>query len=1379
MKENKQGAIRLNRREAINIGLGTLLISAVAATGTRAAAGTQAADEAAHWAYKQADGPHAVKTAETVVLHDANRGKDLQLRVTWPDAAGPFPVIVWSHGARGTKDMYQPLIRHWTGHGYVCIQANHSDSRAITGREGPGPNIFADWANRPKDIAFILDSLDKIEAKVPALKGKLDRKAIGVGGHSFGAHTAQLVAGATTADAGRARRDHADPRPLAFLLLSPQGIGAHSAGLDEHAWDGVTRPFIVITGTNDIGRKGDDWQWRLDPWKYAPRKDKFLLVIEEAWHGFGGVVGDTSFQGAGPENAAHCLYVKSASVAFWDAFLKQDAQAAAFLRSGAMAEKTKGEAKLSHDVPPDTGEPKPGGARAQHATTFEDATWHDAKRDRAVPVRIYAPKDAEGRFPTVVFSHGGGESREAFTYLGEHLARRGYLAVFLTHKGSDRAAIEASGKTGLAAMTALAGIDEFHLRPEDIRFVLDRLLSENPESIRVAGRVDPHRLAVAGQCAGSTTALTMVGLRVNLPEGKNVTFLDPRFKCAIALSPQPGGRSTQFGLHAQSWAKIQAPTLVVTGGRDFNWFPQVKANPKLVQLPYDGLPPGDKYLLEISDAEHNAFTDSVPYYPARERDPRHHGWICEVVTAFLDAHLKDDEAARVWLDGGELEKATKGACRQECKPFDFSAGDGEVKSQVERMFQFFDRDKDDALSKEEMPERLVRGFDAIDRDRNGKVSQDEMNVALSQYQRRRSDGREEPRREDPRREEEKPASAPSVSCADRVRLHDVERGKVLQVRATWPEQPGPCPVIVFSHRVGGARHDYRPLVEHWAEGGYVVLQADHSDSRELARSGPRLDWADRARDMSFLIDSLADIEMKVPGVKGRVDANRIGVGGHLIGAYAACVLAGQENLGATAPRNLKDDRVRAALLLSPQGRGQGLTEKSWKDLAGPLMVLSGSGIPSVRTGNPSEWRREPFTFSPPGDKYLVWIEGLDGDYAGLIQPGQGDDEKVAEWILDTTLAFWDAHLKGDEPARARLAAWPVPEVDKTRLRVECKVDASPAAPPADFNKLFAERAADYSAKHGGRAVLVMINGKSVFERYEKVFGVETATHLHSATKAFWGPVIAAMIEDGLIESFDEPAVRTLPEWQDDPRKSRITLRHLLTLSAGLVQDLRKLQGHDRPTLAPDLYKHAIGVPCIREPGAVFQYGPSCYYTLGEIMKRKLAARNETPLDYLKRRILDPIDVEVGPWVHDASGNPHIPNGAHLTARNWAKYGQWLLQGGEWNGKQIVKKDLLDELVKPSKANPGHGLALWLNHPGGQGSLSIQVAPPSAKSGFIYHDGCPDLFAALGAGKCRMYIVPSLKMVALRQADIPQDRYSDNTFLSLLLMGKAPSRDPCN
>jgi CubicO group peptidase (beta-lactamase class C family) len=146
-------------------------------------------------------------------------------------------------------------------------------------------------------------------------------------------------------------------------------------------------------------------------------------------------------------------------------------------------------------------------------------------------------------------------------------------------------------------------------------------------------------------------------------------------------------------------------------------------------------------------------------------------------------------------------------------------------------------------------------------------------------------------------------------------------------------------------------------------------------------------------------------------------------------------------------------------------------------------------------------------------------------------------------------------------------------------------------------------------------------------------------------------------------------------------------------------------------------------------------------------------------------------------VHDKSGNPHIPNGAHLTARNWVKFGQWMLQGGGWNGKQIVRKDLLAELVKPTKTNPGHGLALWLNQPGGQGAAGVpgQKSNVGATAGWIYRDGSPDIFAALGAGKCRMYVFPSLNLVLLRQGDTEGDRFDDNTFLALLLGGKTSNR----
>ena len=74
-------------------------------------------------------------------------------------------------------------------------------------------------------------------------------------------------------------------------------------------------------------------------------------------------------------------------------------------------------------------------------------------------------------------------------------------------------------------------------------------------------------------------------------------------------------------------------------------------------------------------------------------------------------------------------------------------------------------------------------------------------------------------------------------------------------------------------------------------------------------------------------------------------------------------------------------------------------------------------------------------------------------------------------------------------------------------------------------------------------------------------------------------------------------------------------------------------------------------------------------------------------------------------------------------------------------------------------------------------LPAQRSDPGDKAGWIYRGGHRDLFAALGAGKCRMYVIPSLEMVALRQGDSKGDRFDDNTFLSLLLTGQSPDIAP--
>jgi hypothetical protein len=105
----------------------------------------------------------------------------------------------------------------------------------------------------------------------------------------------------------------------------------------------------------------------------------------------------------------------------------------------------------------------------------------------------------------------------------------------------------------------------------------------------------------------------------------------------------------------------------------------------------------------------------------------------------------------------------------------------------------------------------------------------------------------------------------------------------------------------------------------------------------------------------LMIDSPGEIERKVPKLASKMDATRIGAGGHLIGAYAACALAGMKGAGfgpGNETADFMDPRVDEALLLGPHGRGQELNEKSWEEINKPMWV---PGCPAA--GPPSRQKK--------------------------------------------------------------------------------------------------------------------------------------------------------------------------------------------------------------------------------------------------------------------------------------------------------------------------------------------------------------------------------------------------------------------------------------
>lgn len=339
----------------------------------------------------------------------------------------------------------------------------------------------------------------------------------------------------------------------------------------------------------------------------------------------------------------------------------------------------------------------------------------------------------------------------------------------------------------------------------------------------------------------------------------------------------------------------------------------------------------------------------------------------------------------------------------------------------------------------------------------------------------------------------------------------------------------------------------------------------------------------------------------------------------------------------------------------------------------------------------------------------------------------------------------------------------------------CAVNAQTKTP--DRAKSNYQLAADYSADARGLSVLVMKGDKVVFEEYQNGHSADEPWMLASGTKSFSGVLLAAAIEDKLIGGFDEKVSDTITEWKSDPQKVRITLRQLLSLTSGLETG---------PNGRPPAYSAAVGYASSFEPGEKFRYGPVPFQIFGEVLRRKLAPLKEGVMDYLDRRILTPIGLKAARWTTQ-EGQPNLPSGAFLTAREWIKFGVFMKNGGKWNGKQIVKKSLLDELTAGSKANANYGLTFWLNrsHTGeaniAEGDNLRRLATGDDEDGGVFRisrrgiDAAlpKDLYMAAGAANQRLYIIPSQDLVVVRQGRMA--RFDDREFLSLLLAGTPAAR----
>jgi CubicO group peptidase (beta-lactamase class C family) len=305
-------------------------------------------------------------------------------------------------------------------------------------------------------------------------------------------------------------------------------------------------------------------------------------------------------------------------------------------------------------------------------------------------------------------------------------------------------------------------------------------------------------------------------------------------------------------------------------------------------------------------------------------------------------------------------------------------------------------------------------------------------------------------------------------------------------------------------------------------------------------------------------------------------------------------------------------------------------------------------------------------------------------------------------------------------------------------------------------------AARYSQTHGGVALRVEQNGKLIDESYAPGFSASTPHKIYSGTKSFIAVAALIAMQEGLL-TLDEKAGDTLTEWRGDRRRA-ITIDQLLSHTSGLDPN------GDLIYRARDQLAAAVGVHLIDAPGSRFHYGAVGYQAFGEILRRKLRPQDTSIEGWLRDKLFDPLDIDIADWKHDDAGNPLLHSGLSLSAKEWAKFGEFINRVRNGKQDQLITSQSLAFLFTGHKANPAYGIGFWLNRPPPvprlQPITDLQLAIDGDQ---LYPGGPRDLVAAIGSEKQRLYMIPSLDVVVVRFGC--ETAFSDGDFLSRLLTGQ--------
>jgi CubicO group peptidase (beta-lactamase class C family) len=303
------------------------------------------------------------------------------------------------------------------------------------------------------------------------------------------------------------------------------------------------------------------------------------------------------------------------------------------------------------------------------------------------------------------------------------------------------------------------------------------------------------------------------------------------------------------------------------------------------------------------------------------------------------------------------------------------------------------------------------------------------------------------------------------------------------------------------------------------------------------------------------------------------------------------------------------------------------------------------------------------------------------------------------------------------------------------------------------------------------SVLVARHGKLAFEHYRAgedecwgeplgtvAHGPDSKHDLRSVTKSVVSLLFGIALDRKLIRDIDDPVIDWFPQYSDlrTPEKERITLRYLLTMSAGLewnenVPFSNPKNSEMRMISSADQYRYVLEQPVAAPGGQVWNYNSGGTLLLEAVVAKAAGGA----LDQVAHEFLfEPLGIADFAWTKNSiSGIPEV-GGLRLRSRDLAKIGQLVLNGGAWHGRQIVSQKWVQEStaahIGPAHLTYFYGYQWWL----GRSLIAGREVP---------------WICAMGHGGQRIFAAPTLDLVAVVTGGLYADPV--NGLLPLILFNR--------